>query len=175
MRTIKIFLIISLLISGCDKSVHTEKHNVARTIEHFTIADLEKLGCKIEATPKILSFDMPLVGHVDGYRVESDSACATKLVSTINPYDNSTVGIEEGAWAGKKVSAMNVAENRGYDLSSQDGNIGERSEIELFTKNGRQAGFQYSVLANGYLHSVLIESDSIEPNEAFESILKEKL
>ncbi len=168
-------LTILLLISGCHDSAHTEKNARIKTLEQFTMEDLEKLGCKIEATPKISSIDIPMLGHIDGYSIRSNSECATKLFSTIQTYEHNIAGIEEGVWAGKKASAMNFAENHGYDLSSQDGNIGERSKIELFTKNGRQAGFQYSVLANGYLHSVLIESDSIEPNGTFEAILKEKL
>ncbi len=112
---------------------------------------------------------------MDGYSVRSNSECATKLFSTIQTYETYSTGVEAGIWASQKSTAMNFAENHGYDLSSQNGNIGERSEIELFTKNGQHAGFKYSVLANGYLHSVLIESNSIEPNGAFESILKEKL
>ncbi|AEL04999.1 hypothetical protein VDF98_12245 [Xanthomonas campestris pv. raphani] len=45
----------------------------------------------------------------------------------------------------------------------------------MFSRNGKQVGFEYSVQARGTLHSVIVLSDSIAPDAAFEAVLKTKL
>lgn len=138
--------------------------------EHFTLAELQQLGCTVKATPKRSQSSIPLVGTVDGYGMTSATPCATQLVSLLQP-----INYEDAVWEGARSAAKNFAKEHGYTQERFEGEIGEYSEIEVFSRNGKQVGFEYSVQARGTLHSVIVLSDSLEPDAAFEAVLKTKL
>ncbi|WP_245879386.1 hypothetical protein [Xanthomonas pisi] len=138
--------------------------------EHFTLAELRQLGCTVDATPKRSQSSIPLVGTVDGYGMTSTTPCATQLVSLLQP-----ISYEDAVWEGARSAANNFAKDHGYTQERLDGGIGEYSEIEVFSRGGRPVGFEYNVQAGGTLHSVIVLSDSIAPDAAFEAVLKTKL
>lgn len=138
--------------------------------EHFTLAELQQLGCTVKATPKRSQSSIPLVGTVDGYGMTSTTPCVTQLVSLLQP-----INYEDAVWEGARSAAKNFAKEHGYTQERFEGEIGEYSEIEVFSRNGKQVGFEYSVQARGTLHSVIVLSDSLEPDAAFEAVLKTKL
>ncbi|MEC3887497.1 hypothetical protein [Xanthomonas campestris] len=156
------------LMSSCNGS-HTADPPRPES-EHFTLAELQQLGCTIKATPKRSQSSIPLVGTVDGYGMTSATPCATQLVSLLQP-----INYEDAVWEGARSAAKNFAKEHGYTQERFEGEIGEYSEIEVFSRNGKQVGFEYSVQARGTLHSVIVLSDSLEPDAAFEAVLKTKL
>ncbi len=141
--------------------------------KHFTIADLERLGCEVDVAPRTASMDVPLIGRMDVYGVSNGPSCASLLFSTLSVAP--AEGYDPGTWAGMRASASNFADEHGYELSSYAGEVGEYSELEVFSRHGKELGFRYNVQANGYLHSVTLISDSIDPVAEFEDILGEKL
>lgn len=162
----------SLLLIGCTDPVSPQGGQpTADAKKHFTIADLERLGCKVDANPRITSMDIPLIGRMDAYGVSNGPACASLLFSTLTQAREH----DPGGWAGMRASASNFADEHGYELSSYSGEVGEYSEIEVFTRHGKELGFRYNVQANGYIHSVTLISDSIDPSGEFEDILREKM
>lgn len=138
--------------------------------EHFTLANLQQLGCTVTATPKRTRHKIPLMGEVDGYGVTSTSACATHLISLLQP-----MTYEDAVWEGARTAAGNFAKEHGFERESYEGRLGEYSEIEVFSHGGTPVGFEYNVQARGTLHSVIVLSDSIAPDAAFEAVLKTKL
>ncbi|PKV11623.1 hypothetical protein CVO74_19250 [Xanthomonas prunicola] len=155
------------MLPGCNRNTPSAPRPEA---EHFTLADLQQLGCTVTATPKRNVSKIPLMGEVDGYGVTSTTPCATQLVSLLQP-----VTYEDAVWEGTRSAAGTFAKNNGFTRESYEGDLGEYSEIEVFSRNGKQAGFEYSVQAKGTLHSVIVISDRIEPDAAFEAVFKRKL
>ncbi|MCC4613851.1 hypothetical protein LL963_17415 [Xanthomonas campestris pv. esculenti] len=142
--------------------------------EHFTVAELQQLGCTLTDAPKRTVRKIPLLGEVDGYGVTntntSASACATHLISLLQP-----MTYEDGVWEGARSAAGTFAKEHGFVRESYEGRIGEYSEIEVFNRGGKPVGFEYNVQARGTLHSVIVLSDSIAPDAAFEAVMKTKL
>ncbi|PPU38399.1 hypothetical protein [Xanthomonas arboricola] len=170
--SLRTFLPLTLLglLSACDGGGTATPSAPRPESEHFTLADLQQLGCTVAATPKRNVRKIPLMGEVDGYGVTSTSACATQLVSLLQP-----ITYEDAVWEGARTAAGNVADERGFERESYEGRLGEYSEIEVFSHNGKPVGFEYNVQARGTLHSVIVLSDSIAPDAAFEAVLKTKL
>lgn len=160
------------LLTGCtDPEAAATAPFPTNANKHFTIADLERLGCEVDADPRTTSMDIPLIGRMDAYGVSNGPSCASLLFSTLTRAQEH----DPGSWAGMRASASIFAEEHGYELSSYSGEVGEYSELEVFTRDGKELGFRYNVQANGYVHSVTLISDSIDPVAEFEDILREKL
>ncbi|MBB4131877.1 hypothetical protein [Xanthomonas sp. 3075] len=138
--------------------------------EHVNLDDLRQLGCSVAATPKRDLRSIPLMGQIDGYGFTSTTPCATQLVSLLQSAE-----YEDAAWEGARTAARSFAKQHGFEQDSGEGRIGEYSEIEIFSRNGTPVGFEYSVQAKGRLHSVILLSDSIAPDAAFEAVLTKKL
>ncbi|MBB5737553.1 hypothetical protein FHT09_003338 [Xanthomonas arboricola] len=166
------FLPLALLglLSACNGGGTATPSAPRPESEHFTLADLQQLGCTVTATPKRDVRKIPLLGEVDGYGVTSTSACATHLISLLQP-----ITYEDAVWQGARTAAGTFADKRGFARESHEGRLGEYSEIEVFSHGGRPVGFEYNVQARGTLHSVIVLSDSIAPDAAFEAVLKTKL
>ncbi|NYI20303.1 hypothetical protein FHR53_003471 [Xanthomonas arboricola] len=95
-------------------------HGAARPeAEHFTLANLQQLGCTVTATPKRTLHKIPLMGEVDGYGVTSTSACATHLISLLQP-----MTYEDAVWEGARTAAANFAKEHGFERESYEGRRG---------------------------------------------------
>ncbi|MEE7547570.1 hypothetical protein HF319_11445 [Xanthomonas sp. Kuri4-1] len=138
--------------------------------EHFNLADLQQLGCTVAVAPKRNLSRIPLMGEVDGYGMSSTTPCATQLASLLQ-----SAKYEDAVWVGVRTAAGNFAEKHGLARESQPGRLGEHSEIEIFSRDGTPVGFEYSVQARGRLHSVILMSDRLRPDAAFEALLQQKL
>ncbi|WOB51327.1 hypothetical protein NYR97_08155 [Xanthomonas hydrangeae] len=163
-------LTLLCVLSACNGGGSAATSAPRPEAEHFTLADLQQLGCTVTATPKRNVSKIPLMGEVDGYGVTSSTACATQLVSLLQP-----IKYEDAVWEGARTAAGNFAKKQGFERESFEGQLGEYSEIEVFSRSGTPVGFEYSVQAKGQLHSVIVVSDSIAPDAAFEAVLKKKL
>lgn len=157
---------------GCVDSVAPPDGQLsADAVQHFTTSDLERLGCKVDAEPRVASIELPLAGRTDVYGFSNGPACASSLVSTLSQSPE----YNAGDWAGLRASSTGFARKHGYELEGYSGELGEHSEIDVFTRHGQERGFRYNVQANGYIHSVTLISDSIDSSGRFEEILREKL
>lgn len=157
------------LLSACNGGTATPSAPRPES-EHFTLAELQQLGCTVTATPKRDVRKIPLLGEVDGYGVTSTNACATHLISLLQP-----MSYEDAVWEGARSAAGTFAREHGLERESYEGRLGEYSEIEVFSRGGKPVGFEYNVQAKGTLHSVVVLSDSIAPDAAFEAVMKTKL
>lgn len=172
MRTwmLPLTLTLPLLLASCSgANPPTSRHGTPAA--HFTVADLEKLGCRVNVVPTTKQLEMPILGTVDSYGFTSDAPCASLLISTLQPVEED----DPGLWAGKRAGAGVFAKKHGYDREGYAGEVGDYSEIEVFSRQGVELGFTYNVQANGQLHSVTLISDRIDASGAFESVLREKL
>jgi hypothetical protein len=161
----------SLVLAACS-GANTPTPPHGKTVTHFTVADLEELGCRVNVVPRTKQLDMPLVGRVDMYGFGSSGVtCASLMTSMIQAIEDD----DPGAWAGARAAAKRFASKHGYDHESYLGEVGDYSEIEVFSRHGVALGFTYNVQAHGRLHSVTLISDSIESTGAFESLLRGKL
>lgn len=139
---------------------------------HFTAEDLAKLGCRV--APEAGSYsqvDMPLIGVVKTYALRSGTGCKVALSSQLS----SIASGDDGRWAGVRAGASVLAKKRGFDLSSEQGGLGEYSEIYYFTQGGVAQGFTYAVQSGGILHSIMILSEDIAVDDKLESIIADKL
>jgi hypothetical protein len=170
--SLRLFLPLTLMgaLSACNGGGSAATSAPRPESEHFTLADLQQLGCTVTATPKRNVSMIPLMGEVDGYGVTSTTPCATQLVSLLQP-----ITYEDAVWEGARSAAGTFAKKHGFTRESFEGQLGEYSEIEVFSRSGKPVGFEYSVQAKGQLHSVIVLSNSIEPDAAFEEVLKKKL
>lgn len=138
---------------------------------HFTADDLAKIGCKVAPElGKYTQADIPFLGIVKMYTLRSESGCKVGLISQISEAKEN----DEGQWAGIRAGASGTARKRGFDLESEEGALGEYSEIQYFTQNGKGKGFTYAIQNKGYLHSITIFSDEITLDEKLESVIAEK-
>lgn len=172
MRKRLIVLVAALSLVGCiEADAPKEGQLSASSDRHLTIPDLKRLGCKVDAEPRVESVELPFIGRMDVYGISNGPACASLLVSTLSQSPE----YNAGDWAGLRASASGFARKHGYELASYSGEIGEHSEIEVFSRHGQEHGFRYNVQANGYIHSITLLSDSIDASGRFEEILREKL
>lgn len=162
---------LGIVLAGCSEPTQTPASAAAGQEHHFTVADLARLGCEVKVTPRTTSKSVPLMGRIDAYGFSKGPACASTLISTLTQSPK----YDEGTWAGLRASNHIFAEKHGYDLGEYSGELGEYSELDVFTQQGQERGFQYRVQADGLIHSVTLISDSIEPDKAFEAVLHEKL
>lgn len=172
MRQIHVALAASLALGGCSPA--GGDRNAERPLVremHFTATDLKRLGCNVETAPRIATVDKPFIGRMESYGWPDGPACASEFLSVLqNAGDD-----PDGIWAGLDASTRGFARQHGYEVSTYDGNVGEDSQIDVFTSAGEARGFRYTVQNNGHLHSVMLISDRISPSGSFESILREKL
>lgn len=159
------------LLAACSNGGSEPAEPARPEAEHFNLADLQALGCSVAVTPKRNMQKIVLVGQIDGYGFVSTTPCATQLISLLQP----TNKFEDGMWQGVRSAASTFASKQGYTQQRYAGQIGEYSEIEVFSHNGDPVGFEYSVQSKDTLHSVIVISDRIVPDEAFEALLQRKL
>lgn len=169
----KVFVMagLGIVLAGCSEPTQAPASAAAGQEHHFTVADLARLGCEVKVTPRTTSKSVPFMGRIDAYGFSKGPACASTLISTLTQSPE----YDEGTWAGLRASNHIFAEKHGYDLEEYSGELGEYSELDVFTRQGDARGFQYRVQAGGLIHSVTLISDSIEPDEAFEAVLHERL
>lgn len=139
---------------------------------HFTAEDLVKVGCKV--APELGRYsqaDIPLLGTMKMYVLRSESGCKVGLTSQITAVKED----DPGVWAGVRAGASVAARKNGFDVGSEEGNLGEYSEIHRFTQNGVSKGFTYAIQNKGLLHSITIMSDEIAPDAELESVIAAKL
>lgn len=140
--------------------------------KHFNADDLGRLGCNVDpALGKITNVENPLIGAVENYSLRSETGCVVTLISNIQ----ASKEYDEGTWAGIRAFLDMLARKKEYELTRYQGNLGEYSELEIFTKDGTRKGFSYSVQSGGFLRQVIIDSENIEPDDNFENILRKKL
>ncbi|MDF3030526.1 MAG: hypothetical protein K0R03_1084 [Moraxellaceae bacterium] len=138
---------------------------------HVTADDMMRLGCRMEGTPKVTTVEVALFGKMEGYSLESRGSCVTRLTSTAMRADQ----VDEGMWAGARAASSGFARRQGLTREGiYQGNLGQDSELEIYLRGGRQAGFRYTVHANGYFRTVTVLSDTVDPEGGFEDILREK-
>jgi hypothetical protein len=140
--------------------------------KHFNASDLEKLGCVVDpALGSATTIEVPLIGSIESYKLNSQEGCIVSVISLIQAskeYDDAT-------WSGIRASANHQAQRGGYQIANYRGNLGEHSEIAVFSKNDSPYGFSYSVQSNGYIRQVIIYSEKIEPDEKFEAVFRNKI
>jgi len=139
---------------------------------HFTATDLVKVGCRVAPElGKYSQVDMPFIGLVKTYGLRSDAGCRLVLSSQLSQMNLGA----DGMWAGVRAAASGTARKQGYEVETEEGSLGEYSEIHHFTQNGQAKGFIYAVESKGVLHSITILSEDIQLDEKLEAVIAEKL
>lgn len=138
---------------------------------HVTADDMARLGCRMDGQPKVTTVEVALFGKMEGYSLEGRGGCVTRLTSTVMRADRA----DEGMWAGARAASSGFARRQGLAREGiYQGNLGQDSELEIYLRGGRQAGFRYTVHASGYFRTVTVLSDTVDPEGRFEDILREK-
>ncbi|CAG1022730.1 hypothetical protein MTYM_01947 [Methylococcales bacterium] len=182
----KYILILAVLVGGIVFAktylTHTEnrlnaeittavKPSAQDSSQHFTAEDLAKIGCRV--APELGKFsqvDFPLLGTVKFYALRSETGCKVDLISEISSAKEN----DEGSWAGVRAGASVTARKRGFELESEEGSLGEYSEIQHFSQNGADKGFTYTIQSKGFLHSITIFSDEVTLDDRLESVIAAK-
>lgn len=139
--------------------------------QHFTAEDLAKVGCRVAPElGKFSQMDFPLLGTVKMYALRSETGCKVDLLSQISSAKEN----DEGLWAGVRAGASVTARKRGFELDSEEGSLGEYSEIQHFSQNGADKGFTYAIQNKGFLYSITIFSDEVTLDEKLESVIAAK-
>jgi len=137
----------------------------------FTEPSLAALGCMVpEGLGRYEDIAAPGIPDARAFLLVSRSGCAIDLFNLIQRTDGGA-----GLWAGLRAQAMGEARRRGYEIENREGELGERSELRIFTENGAYRGFWYAIEAGNVLYVLRIFSDQIQISPELETLLREKL
>lgn len=162
--------------NNAEKRLNTEittavKPSAQDLNRHFTAEDLAKIGCRVAPElGKFSQMEFPLLGTVKFYALRSETGCKVDLISEISSAKEN----DEGSWAGVRAGASVTARKRGFELDSEEGSLGEYSEIQHFSQNGADKGFTYTIQSKGFLHSITIFSDEVTLDDRLESVIAAK-
>ena len=172
MQRIALALVTSLALSSCSPAGSDESAKLPTDRKmHFTAADLKKLGCIVDVSPRNATIDKPFIGRIESHGWPDGPACASEFLSTLRSVGDDT----DGTWAGLDAATRIFAREHGYEIVTYEGNVGEYSQLDVFTSAEEERGFRYTVEDHGRMLSITLISDRISPSESFEEILREKL
>lgn len=142
----------------------------------FDETDLRALGCDVpDGTGRYADAAAPSVPGMRVFSLIHSEDCVIDLLNIIQPKEGGGPGGDGGLWAGLRASVSGQARRRGFDTERFEGELGDYSEIRIFTQDGAYRGFWYAIETDQVFYVLRVFSPDLGFDMALDKRLRLKL
>jgi hypothetical protein len=142
----------------------------------FDEVDLRALGCDVpDGTGRYVDAAAPSVPGMRVFGLIHSDGCVIDLLNIIQPTEGGGPGGDGGLWAGLRASISGQARRREFDTERFEGDLGDYSEIRIFTQDSAYRGFWYAIETDRVLYVLQVFSPDLGFDMALDKRLRLKL